>query len=96
MKRMTHALLAAAGASISIHAFAYAPPASEATEAMEQDRVAEELIREQEAEAKAFQATSTVQVAEIREGAGSMEPAETESDADRVEREFVTSVWNSP
>ena len=96
MKRVTCAVLAAAGVSVSVQAFAYDPPASEATEATEQDRVGEELIRDQEAEAKAFQATSTVQVAEIREGAGSMEPAETESDADRVEREFVTSVWNSP
>jgi len=25
-----------------------------------------------------------------------MEPAETESDADRVERDFVTGIWNSP
>jgi hypothetical protein len=93
MKRMTFAMLAAAGASISVQAFAYDPPASEATE---QDRAGEELIRDQEAEAKAFQAASTIQVSEVRDGAGSKEPAETESDADRVERDFVTSIWNSP
>jgi hypothetical protein len=29
-------------------------------------------------------------------GAGSMEPQERESDADRAERDFVASVWNSP
>ena len=93
MKRMTCAVLAAAGVSISVQAFAYDPPAPEATE---QDRVGEELIRDQEAEAKAFQAASTVQVAELRDGAGSAEPVDTESDADRVERDFVTGIWNSP
>jgi hypothetical protein len=96
MKRMTRALLVVAGVSMSVQAFAYDPPASESSEATEQDRVAEELIRDQEAEAKAYQAASTVQVTELREGAGSAEPAETESDADRVERDFVTGVWNSP
>ena len=82
--------------SISVQAFAYDPPASEATEATEQDRIGEELIRDQEAEAKAFQAASTSQVAGLRDGAGSTEPAETESDADRVERDFVANIWNSP
>ena len=35
-------------------------------------------------------------VEETRNGAGSMEPASTETDEERVEREFVESIWNSP
>jgi hypothetical protein len=33
---------------------------------------------------------------EIRAGAPGMEPQETESQEDRMEREFVEEIWNSP
>jgi hypothetical protein len=35
-------------------------------------------------------------VEEIRTGAPGMEPQETESQEDRMEREFVEEIWNSP
>jgi hypothetical protein len=35
-------------------------------------------------------------VEEIRTGAGSMEPSDSESPEDRNERLFVESIWNSP
>lgn len=87
MTRFTWGVLAAAGFTIAVPAFAEDPPS---------DGTAEEMIREQEAEAKAYQATATVQVEEVSGGAGSMEPADTESDEQRAEREFVSAIWNSP
>jgi len=53
-------------------------------------------MADQEAEAKAYQASGTIQVEEIRGGAGSMEPQDAETGEERVEREFVSSIWNSP
>lgn len=97
MKQTTWAVLAAVGVSFAAPAFAYDPPASgPATSGS-----AEQLIQDQEAEVAAWKATATIQVAEGRDGAGSMEPADTkgpdkESDEERVERDFVASVWNSP
>ena len=87
MTRFTLGVLAAAGLSLAVPTYADDPPAAGS---------AEEMIREQEAEAKAYQATATVQGEDVRSGAGSMEPADTESDEERVEREFVANVWNSP
>lgn len=87
MKRITWAVLAAAGFSFAVPAFAEDPPAAGS---------GEELIRDQEAEAAAWRATSTIEVEETRSGAGSMEPADVETGEERVEREFVTSIWNSP
>lgn len=87
MKRITWAVLAAAGFSFAVPALAEDPPAAGS---------GEELIRDQEAEAAAWRATSTIEVEETRSGAGSMEPADVETGEERVEREFVTSIWNSP
>jgi len=87
MTRFTWGVLAAAGFSFAVPSYAADPPVPGS---------AEQLIADQEAEARAFQATATVPVEEVRSGAGSMEPAETESDEERVEREFVANVWNSP
>jgi hypothetical protein len=87
MTRFSWAVLAAAGFSFAVPAFATDPPASES---------AEQLIADQEAEAKAYQASGTIQVEEVRGGAGSMEPQDAETGEERVEREFVTSIWNSP
>ena len=92
MKQSTWAVLAAVGVSFAAPAFADDPPAPGS---------AEQLIQDQEAEVAAWKATSTVQVAEKRDGAGSMEPTDTkgpdkESAEERAERDFVTSVWNSP
>lgn len=87
MKRITWAVLAAAGFSFAVPAYAEDPPAAGS---------GEELIRDQEAEAAAWRATSTIEVEETRSGAGSMEPADVETGEERVEREFVTSIWNSP
>ncbi len=98
MTRTTWAVLAAVGVSMSVPVLAYDPPASDET-GLTSD--GEQMIREQEAEAPAWQATQTIQVEEVRAGAGSMEPAETETaktetDEERVERDFVANVWNSP
>jgi hypothetical protein len=87
MKRITWAVLAAAGFSFAVPAYAEDPPAAGS---------GEELIRDQEAEAAAFGSTSAIEIEETRGGAGSMEPAGTETDEARVEREFVESIWNSP
>jgi hypothetical protein len=87
MKQTTWAVLAALGISFAAPAIADDPPAAGS---------AEQLIQDQEAEAAAGQRTSTAQVVEVRDGAGSQEPADTESAEDRVERDFVTNVWNSP
>jgi hypothetical protein len=87
MTRFTLGVLAAAGFSLAVPTYAEDPPA---------DGSAEEMIREQEAEAKAYQASATTQVEEVRSGAGSMEPAATESDEERAERAFVANIWNSP
>ena len=92
MKQTTWVVLAAVGLSFAAPAFADDPPAPGS---------AEQLIRDQEAEVADWKATSTVQVVEVRDGAGSMEPADTkgadaETAEDRAERAFVESVWNSP
>jgi hypothetical protein len=87
MTRFTWGLLASVGVFFAVPAFADDPPSP---------RPAEEIIASQEAEARAHQATSNIQVEEVRGGAGSMEPADVESDEERVEREFVNTVWNSP
>jgi len=87
MTRFTWMLLAAAGFSFAVPAYAEDPPASGS---------GEEVIRDREAEATAHTATSTIQIEETRNGAGSMEPAERETDEERVEREFVNAIWNSP
>jgi hypothetical protein len=92
MKQITWAVLAAMGVAFAVPAFADDPPAPGS---------AEQLIKDQEAEAAAWKATSTSQNVEVRDGAGSMEPgdtkeADTQSAEDRVERDFVTNVWNSP
>lgn len=92
MKQTTWAVLAAVGVSFAAPAFADDPPAPGS---------AEQLIQDQEAEVAAWKAASTAQAVEVRDGAGSMEPADTkdadaETAEDRAEREFVTSVWNSP
>jgi hypothetical protein len=92
MKPFTWAVLAAVGVTFAAPAIAADPPVPGS---------AEELIADQEAEVAAWKAKSTVEVVEVRDGAGSMEPADTkDADADtaedRAEREFVTSVWNSP
>ncbi len=98
MRQVRWAVLAAIGMSMAVPALAYDPPASGLTE---QGEESEALIREQEAEAAAWHSTSKVEVAELRDGAGGMEPTDTE-DADeeaaeeRVQRDFLTSVWNSP
>jgi hypothetical protein len=41
-------------------------------------------------------AASTIQVEEVRSGAGSMEPAEAETPEERAERQFAESVWTVP
>jgi hypothetical protein len=92
MKQITWAVLAAMGGAFAVPAFADDPPAPGSTEKRSQD---------QEAGAAESKATSTIQTVEIRDGAGSMEPgdtkeADTQSAEDRVERDFVTNVWNSP
>jgi len=87
MRRFTWALVAAAGFSLAVPASAEDPAAAGS---------GEELVREQEAEATAYQATSTIQIEETRNGAGSMEPTDRETDEERAEREFVTAIWNSP
>lgn len=93
MMRTTWSVLAAVGLSMSVPVLAYDPPASEeAGRASE----AEQMIREQEADAAAWRASRTVPDEEVRAGAGSMEPADTETDEERVERDFVANVWNSP
>ena len=85
MTRFTWALLAAAGFSFAVPAYAEDPPATESGEA---------LVRAG-GRGGDCQATSAM-VEETRNGAGSMEPAPTETDEERVEREFVESIWNSP
>ena len=87
MTRFTWALMAAAGFSLAVPAHAEDPPAAGS---------GEELVRDQEAEARDYRATSTIQIEETRNGAGSMEPADRETDEERAEREFVTAIWNSP
>jgi len=87
MTRFTWALLAAAGFSFAVPAYADDPPATVSGDQASsgQGSGAEKDIR-----------TSSVTVEEARNGAGSMEPAQTETDQERVEREFVESIWNSP
>jgi hypothetical protein len=87
MKRITWAVLAAAGFSFAVPAYAEDPPAAGS---------GEELIRDQEVEAAAWRATSAIEIEETRSGAGSMEPVDVETGEERVEREFVASIWNSP
>ena len=94
MTRTSWAVLVAVGLTSSVPVQAYDPPASGGTA---QDQEAERMIQDQEAEVADWQATRTAQVEEARAGAGSMEPGATEdADEDRVERDFVANVWNSP
>jgi hypothetical protein len=93
MTRTTWSVLAAVGISMSVPVLAYDPPESVAVEPVGE---AEQRIPSQEAEVTAWQATGTIQVEEVRAGAGSMEPADTETDEEKVERDFVANVWNSP
>ena len=97
MKQTAWAVLAAVGVSFAAPALADDPSAT---------GTAAQPVKDQKAEAAADQATPRAPIAEARDGAGSMEPADTkgtdtesagtESAQDRVERDFVTSVWNSP
>jgi hypothetical protein len=87
MKRITWAVLAAAGFSFAVPTYAEDPPA---------EIWGDEQSSGQVSEAAKDSRTSSVTVEEARNGAGSMEPAHTETDQERVEREFVESIWNSP
>lgn len=94
MTRTSWAVLVTLGLSMSVPVQAYDPPASTETG---QDGEAERMIRDQEAEVADWQTTRAPPPAEARPGAGSMEPAaEEETDEERVERDFVANVWNSP
>lgn len=44
----------------------------------------------------AGEARTEVLVEDVRSGAGSMEPADAETQEERTEREFVANVWTSP
>jgi hypothetical protein len=87
MKRITWAVLVAAGFSFAVPAYAEDPPATES---------GDQASSGQGSGAAKDTRTSSVMVEETRNGAGSMEPAQTETDQERVEREFVESIWNSP
>ncbi len=80
MKRMTWAVILASGMGFAVPALADDPPAQ----------------GEEQKTAEATAGTASAIADAMRDGAGSMEPSEAESDEDRVEREFVTAVWNSP
>jgi hypothetical protein len=90
MTRFTCAVLAATGVSFAVPAFADDPPAPGS---------AEQLIADQEAEAKAYWSTaSTIQVEEVRDGAGSMEPQDQDvvTGEERVDSEFGAAILKSP
>ena len=88
MTRTTWAVLAAAGMALAVPVLADDPKADGAK--------AGESTTTSTPAPQAGEARTEVLVEDVRSGAGSMEPADQETQEERTEREFVANVWTSP
>ncbi len=86
MRNVTWAVLTAMGLGLVVPAHGDDPPATAKEGATEAATSGD----------GAGGAQATPLVEEVRTGAASMEPSEAETGAERVERAFVESIWNSP
>ncbi len=89
MRNLVWAVAVVAGMGLAVPATADDPPVTDAQGASQQAKTSAG------AEA-ASDPQSTILVEEVRTGAGSMEPSDTDTQEDRSEKAFVDSIWNSP
>jgi hypothetical protein len=91
MRTLTWAVVVAAGMGMAAPASGGSPVPPEGGGAGSGEATTSEV-----AASKPGGEASSIQVEEIRTGAGSMEPSDADTPESRSERAFVENVWNSP